>query len=145
LLREPSQANQIADDSEGKRVVVIGTSFIGMEVAAFLSDKALSVECIDIAAVPFERVLGERIGKTLQKMLEEKGIKFHLNAGVKEIVTEGKKVTGVTLPSGETLPADVVIAGVGVVPATDFLKDSGLPISRRGEVVVDEVRTSSPY
>lgn len=41
------------------------------------------------------------------------------------------------LPSGETLPCDVVIAGVGVVPATDFLKDSGLPMSGRGEVVVN--------
>lgn len=46
--------------------MVIGTSFIGMEVASYLSDKAASVECIDVAAVPFERVLGERIGKALQ-------------------------------------------------------------------------------
>lgn len=53
---------------QGKKVVVIGTSFIGMEVAAYLSDKALSVECIDIAAVPFERVLGTRIGKALQQV-----------------------------------------------------------------------------
>ena len=49
-------------------MVVIGTSFIGMEVASYLADKASSVECIDIAAVPFERVLGERIGKMLQKV-----------------------------------------------------------------------------
>lgn len=49
--------------------MVIGTSFIGMEVASYLSDKASSVECIDIAAVPFERVLGERIGKSLQQVL----------------------------------------------------------------------------
>ena len=95
LLREPSQANEIATSAkvnlmslfllyihfslspplplspslslpQDKRVVVIGTSFIGMEVASYLSDKASSVECIDIAAVPFERVLGGRIGKALQ-------------------------------------------------------------------------------
>ena len=60
------QANAIARDAEGKRVVIIGTSFIGMEVGAYLSDKAASVDCIDIAAVPFERVLGERIGRSLQ-------------------------------------------------------------------------------
>ena len=89
---------------------MIGTSFIGMEVASYLSDKASSVECIDIAAVPFERVLGGRIGKALQtvqlllmfislfllifcmQLLEEKGIKFHLKSGVKEIVSEDGKV-----------------------------------------------------
>ncbi|XP_003386312.1 PREDICTED: apoptosis-inducing factor 3-like [Amphimedon queenslandica] len=138
LLREPSQANDIATNAKDKRVVVIGTSFIGMEVASYLSDKATSVECIDIAAVPFERVLGERIGKALQTLLEEKGIKFHLKSGVKEIVSEDGKVTGVTLPSDETIPADIVVAGVGVMPATDYLKDSDIPLTNRGEVVVDE-------
>ena len=84
-----------------------------MEVAAYLSGKAASVACIDIAAVPFERVLGDRVGKMLQGMHEEKGITFYLKAGVKEIVGAEGKVTGVTLPSGETLEADVVVAGVG--------------------------------
>ena len=69
LLREPAQANAIAQNASGKKVVIIGTSFIGMEVGAYLSDKAASVDCIDIAPVPFERVLGERIGKALQKVL----------------------------------------------------------------------------
>ena len=49
-------------------MVIIGTSFIGMEVASFLSDKAKVVECVDIAAVPFERVLGARIGLALQQV-----------------------------------------------------------------------------
>ena len=68
LLREPSQANAIAQKALGKKVVIIGTSFIGMEVGAYLVDKAVSVDCIDIAPVPFERVLGERIGRSLQKV-----------------------------------------------------------------------------
>lgn len=90
-------------------------------------------------------------------MHEEHGVKFYLNAGVKEIVGEGGKVTGVTLPSGETLEAEVVVAGVGepltssftlyivclclpgVAPATQFLKDSGLPLNRKMELVVDKV------
>ena len=49
-------------------MVVIGTSFIGMEVAAYLSDKAAIVECIGVSAVPFENVLGTRIGKALQQV-----------------------------------------------------------------------------
>ena len=47
---------------------MIGTSFIGMEVASYLSDKATVLECVDIAAVPFERVLGARIGRALQQV-----------------------------------------------------------------------------
>lgn len=82
-------------------------------MAAYLSNKAASVACIDLTAVPFERVLGERVGKMLQTMHEEKGVKFYLGSGVKEIVGDEGKVTGVMLPSGETLEADVVVAGVG--------------------------------
>ncbi len=84
-----------------------------MEVAAYLSNKAASVACIGLTAVPFERVLGERVGKMLQAMHEEKGVEFHLGSGVKEIVGDEGKVTGVMLPSGEMLEADVVVAGVG--------------------------------
>lgn len=84
-----------------------------MEVTAYLSDKAASVSCIDVTAVPFERVLGSRVGKMLQSMHEENGVKFYLSAGIKEIVGEVGKVTGVILPSGERLEADVVVAGVG--------------------------------
>jgi len=73
-------------------------------------------------------------------MHEEKGVKFYLEAGVKEIVGEGGMAVGVTLPSGETLEADMVVAGVGVAPDTDFLKESKLPISKRGELIVDKVR-----
>ena len=106
-------------------------------MAAYLTEKASSISCIDITAVPFDRVLGARVGKMLQsvseackasfacqgyptdtdlctlQMHEEKGVKFYLSAGVKEIVGENGKVTGVTIPSGETLEADMVVAGVG--------------------------------
>lgn len=72
-------------------------------------------------------------------MHEENGVKFYLEAGVKEIVGEGGKAVGVALPSGETLEADMVVAGVGVVPETGFLKDSQLPVTQRGELQVNEV------
>ena len=104
-------------------------------MTAYLTEKAASISCIDITAVPFERVLGEPVGKMLQsvsssrfetknhkeiidlytplQMHEEKGVKFYLSAGVKEIVGKDGKVIGVTIPSGETLDADMVVAGVG--------------------------------
>lgn len=52
-------------------------------------------------------------------MHEENGVKFYLSSGVKEIVGDGQKVTGVTLPSGETLEAELVVAGVGTLPTCD--------------------------
>ncbi len=73
-------------------------------------------------------------------MHEENGVKFYLEAGVKEIVGEGDKAVGVALPSGQTLEADMVVAGVGVVPETSFLKDSQLPVTKRGELEVNEAR-----
>lgn len=94
LLREPAEANKIAQLAAGKNVVVIGTSFIGescglslvelkmllfilmqflgMEVTAYLSDKVASISCIDITAVPFERVLGKPVGEMLQKVCMSK-------------------------------------------------------------------------
>ncbi len=82
-------------------------------MAAYLVGKAASVECVGNTAVPFERVLGPRVGKMLQNMHEEKGVVFHLGSGVKEFVGDEGKVTGVTLSSEVTLEADVVVAGVG--------------------------------
>ena len=89
-------------------------------------------------------------------MHEEKGVKFELSAGVREFVGEdgkvhklytqlgcctlcGTQIKSVTLPSGKVLEADICVVGVGVVPATDFLKGSGVPMSERGEVIVNEV------
>lgn len=86
---------------------------IGMEVAAYLVGKALSVECIGNTAIPLERVFGERIGKMFQEMHEAKGVTFHMGSGVTEITGDQGKVTGVKLSSGETVEADVVVAGVG--------------------------------
>ena len=58
---------------------------------------------------------------------------------MKEFVGEDGMLTGVVLNSGAELKADICIAGIGCVPATDFLKESGLNLTQRGEIVVDEV------
>jgi NAD(P)H-nitrite reductase large subunit len=68
FLRDPADANNINTSYEGKRIVVVGSSFIGMEVAANIVKKAKSVVVIGMEKVPFERVLGEQIGGALQKV-----------------------------------------------------------------------------
>lgn len=138
LLREPHQANNIASSAAGKRVVIIGTSFIGMEVAAYLADKAKHVTCVDVCDIPFGRILGSRVGLAIQKMHEDNGIQFELNAGVKEFIGENGFIKQVVLPSGKILDADICVVGVGVLPATSFLKGSRVPMSERGEIIVNE-------
>lgn len=137
-LRTPDDANKIAQAANGKNVVIIGSSFIGMEVAAYLADKAKSLSVVDIIKVPFQLALGEKVGGVLQKMHEEKGVKFHFEAGIKEFIGTNGKLTEAVLSTGTRIPADVAILGVGVVPATSFLKDSGISMTDRGFVPVNE-------
>ncbi len=83
VLRTPSDGNAIADAARGGHVVVVGTSFIGMEVAAYMATggKAGSVTVVGNSEVPFRRSLGPRIGAMLMDMHKAKGVKFVMNSG----------------------------------------------------------------
>jgi NADPH-dependent 2,4-dienoyl-CoA reductase/sulfur reductase-like enzyme len=121
---------------DAKQVVIIGSSFIGMEAASSLIAEGRAVTVIAQEKVPFSRVLGPEIGAMFQQMHEEKGIAFEAEAEVTAFLGSEGYVTSVQLKGGKTLPADVVVLGVGVRPATDFLqaaftldKDGGLPVN----------------
>ena len=77
---------------------------------------------------------------SLLQMAEEKGVKFHLNTDPEKFNGDNGQLTEVVLKSGETLPADVCIMGVGVTPSTGFLKESGITLNKRQAVIVDKVR-----
>uniref|UniRef100_A0A9J7Y5D8 AIF family member 3 n=1 Tax=Cyprinus carpio carpio TaxID=630221 RepID=A0A9J7Y5D8_CYPCA len=113
-LRTPEDANSIATLASSKNAVIVGTSFIGMEVAAALTDKAHSVSVIGIEAVPFRKALGEKVGKALMKLKE------------------------VVLKSGKVLRADVCVIGIGSSPATAFLKQSGVHMDSKGFIPVNK-------
>ncbi|KAF7985675.1 hypothetical protein HWV62_2223 [Athelia sp. TMB] len=115
---------------KGKNVVVIGASFIAMELVGALAKRELeSIHVVGRDEVPFQAVLGKEVGKGMQK--------FHMSADVEGItVGEDGHATAVKL-KGETLPADVVILAVGVSPATQFLKDSGFALEKDGGIRVD--------
>ncbi|XP_066983971.1 apoptosis-inducing factor 3-like isoform X2 [Macrobrachium rosenbergii] len=138
VVRSPDDANAVAADAAGKKVVVVGSSFIGMEVAAYLAsnNRAESVTVIGSTSVPYENSLGVELGGRIQQFFEEQGVKF-ITAGVTEIVGDGGKITSVSLDNDETVEADMVVAGVGVVPDTDFLSGSGITLNERGYVEVD--------
>jgi NADPH-dependent 2,4-dienoyl-CoA reductase/sulfur reductase-like enzyme len=131
----------IAAAEEAKRVVVIGASFIGMETAASLKTRGLEVTVVAPDKTPFEKTLGGEIGALFQKIHADNGVRFRLGAKVARIIGNGR-VEAVEVESGEKpekpekVAADLVVVGVGVKPATDFLV--GINLHKDGGVIVDE-------
>jgi len=143
-LRTPEDAQRIgAACGKGKKVIVIGSSFIGMEIAATLNRRGCDVTVLGMETVPFERVLGIRVGDAIKNFFEEKGVTFMGSSSVTEITqTEGSGLTA-SLKSGQKLTCDAVIVGVGVIPNCEFV--SGVEKARDGSLVTDEhLKTSGP-
>jgi 3-phenylpropionate/trans-cinnamate dioxygenase ferredoxin reductase component len=106
------------------RVVVVGAGFIGCEVAQTARKEDLDVTLIDIAATPM-LPLGPELGGWCAELHREHGVDVRLGIGVAGLVGDGR-VSAVELASGEHVPADVVVVGLGAVPNTDWLADTGL-------------------
>jgi len=136
LLRSYADADALLGAAErGKRAVVIGASFIGMEVASSLATRGCEVTVVAPNDLPFKKILGAEIGKLFQDVHEEQGVNFKLGAAVAGF-TGSDSVSAVTLENGERIETDFVVVGVGVKPATAFLK--GVALHTDGGVVVDE-------
>jgi len=136
LLRSFDNSDAIIAAAEkGRRAVVIGASFIGMEVASSLTARGCEVTVVTPDAVPFEKILGPEIGKLFQDIHVEKRVKFRLAEAVIDFAG-AEKVTAVVLENGDRLEADLVVVGVGVKPATGFLE--GITLHTDGGVIVDE-------
>ncbi|PNP42254.1 hypothetical protein TGAMA5MH_05936 [Trichoderma gamsii] len=142
-LRTVHDAKKIVDaiGEKGKKIVIIGSSFIGMEIAiATGADNSVTV--VGMEKVPLERVLGEQVGAGIQKALEGKGIKFYLSAGVERAepsASDPSKVGAVYLKDGTKLDADLVILGVGVSPETSYLRgNSAVELQKDGSLQTDE-------
>ncbi len=134
-LRSFADADAIIAAAENaKRAVVVGASFIGMEAAFSLRTRGLEVTVVGPERTPFERTLGAEIGALFQKIHESNGVQFRLGAKAERIAGAGQ-VEAVALEGGEKIAADLVVAGVGVRPATDFLE--GVALGEDGGVIVD--------
>eukprot|EP01129_Flabellula_baltica_P002456 TRINITY_DN1226_c0_g1_i1.p1 TRINITY_DN1226_c0_g1~~TRINITY_DN1226_c0_g1_i1.p1 ORF type:complete len:577 (+),score=170.30 TRINITY_DN1226_c0_g1_i1:32-1762(+) len=145
-LRTIGDAQDIISNIEGKNVVVVGSSFIGMETAASIVKKAASVKVIGMENVPFERVLGRKIGEITKDLHEANGVEFILNAIVGSFEKEGDICNKIILKDGTELDVDVIILGAGVVPTIDYLLDNcTIERSPRTGIIVDEyLQTNAP-
>jgi len=136
VLRSFDNADSIiAAAKDAKRAIVIGASFIGMEAAFSLRERGLSVTVIAPDKVPFERTLGPEIGGLFQRVHESKGVEFRLGSQAESFDGE-EIVKAVILNSGERLETDLVVVGVGVMPATSFLE--GFETQKDGGINVDK-------
>ncbi|HKV10844.1 MAG TPA: FAD-dependent oxidoreductase [Thermoanaerobaculia bacterium] len=139
LLRSLADSRAIIEKAkDAKKAVVIGASFIGLEAAASLRGRGLEVTVVAPDERPLGRVMGPELGDFIRGLHEEHGVVFKL--GTKPAaITE----TEVRLESGETVPADLVVVGVGVRPRVALAEAAGLEVDN-GVLVDEHLRASAP-
>lgn len=131
VLRSLADARKIiAATATARSVAVIGASFIGLEVAAALRQRGLTVHVVAPEPLPMAKILGPELGAFVQHLHERNGVVFHLESSA-DSFSPGR----LALKGGEVLEADIVVLGVGVRPRVDLAPAAGLKLDRG--VVVD--------
>ncbi|HXY59835.1 MAG TPA: FAD-dependent oxidoreductase [Methylocystis sp.] len=128
----------VAAAEKAERAIVIGASFIGLEVAASLRQRKIETHVVAPESAPMERVLGPDLAKFIRALHEERGVVFHLGRTVAAIDAKGA-----TLDDGARVDCDLVVVGVGVRPALSLAQECGLALDN-GVLVDERLETSAP-
>jgi NADPH-dependent 2,4-dienoyl-CoA reductase/sulfur reductase-like enzyme len=144
-LRTVDQAETLRSllASGGRRLVLIGSGWIGMEVASVARTLGNDVTVLARDPIPLASALGDELGQMFADLHTEHGVKLRSSVRVAEITGEGGTATGVRLDGGEIIPADVVLVGVGALPNVSLAQDAGLDVDN-GVLVDAALRTSVP-
>lgn len=142
-LRRLDDSNALAEQLRGggKRLVLIGSGWIGLEVAASARELGNEVTVLERDPVPLSAALGTELGEIFGRMHREHGVDLRMSVNVERVVGEAR-ADGVVV-DGETVPADLVLVGVGAVPNTGLAEAAGLEV-QNGILVGSNLRTSAP-
>lgn len=139
-LRTVSDSESIrAEMSTAESVVVVGASFIGMELASAFAGAGLKTTVLEMAPRVWSRITDERLGGFFQRYFEERGVEFRLGDGPAEFVGDDR-VSAVRTRDGDTLPCDFAVMGVGIRLNLELLEGAGLDLDD-GVVVDDRLST----
>lgn len=136
-----SQTLREALEPGDKRVVIVGAGWIGLEVASAARGYNNDVTVLGMETIPLNQFLGDEVGSAFAALHTENGVKLRMNTGVKQILGDENGATGVELNDGEVVEADLVVVGIGAIPAVSLAQDAGLEVANG--VVVDSGFASS--
>lgn len=143
-LRTRKNAEAIRDTfGEGRRLVVVGGGWIGLEVAAAAVGAGTQVTVVEVADLPLLGVLGPEMAEVYADAHRSHGVHLRLGVGIEEVMTEDGRATGVRLSGGETIEADAVVIGVGARPDVRLAEGAGLQVGN-GVLVDASLHTSAP-
>ncbi|XP_055614254.1 apoptosis-inducing factor 3-like isoform X2 [Uranotaenia lowii] len=136
VLRTFEDAKAVnAQLGEDKDVVVLGTSFIGLEAAAYCVGKAKKITIVGRGTVPLKESFGDQIGHRVMELFQEKGVEFVMNSGIKRFIGNANgELEAVEILDGSILKVDVCVMGTGATLYTSFLEGSGVKINKNGSL-----------
>lgn len=128
--------------ASARQAVIIGAGFIGMEVAASLTQRGIHCTVVDVGPRMWANLVPEVVSTSIEAYYHQRGVDFRFGAGIKEIQGQ-TRAESLVLATGERLPADLIVIGVGAQLNTELAEQAGLPVDQ-GVVVDEYLRTVHP-